>query len=166
MIPTTYDPLIKAAVEKFIPALEYQKYKAQLWEESKFKPGAVSHKGASGFAQFMPDTWAEWSPRAGFAGAPRSDIEASIFTGACYMGYLWGEWSSPRPADDRFCLAAASYNSGLGDLLDAQVAVGGKVLYAEIVPGLRVVEPGFCNETIRYVERIWDYYKCLLLRGG
>lgn len=162
MIPKKYDALILRAVDKHLPTLDPRYWKAQLFAESGMDPHVESDVGALGLAQFMPDTWAEWSPRAGFLGAKRTDPEAAIFTGAAYMAWLWGEWDSPRPAIDRYCLAAASYNSGIGDIVEAQKFQGGKLLYAEIIKGLPMADPKGAKETIKYVRSILTYYNDLV----
>jgi hypothetical protein len=72
-----------------------------IWQESRFNAGAVSPKGASGIAQFMPQT-ATWHGLA----EPFDPIEALRHS----AGYL-------RELRDRFGnlgLAAAGYNAGPG----------------------------------------------------
>lgn len=158
-----YDELIRQAAEKHLPGYDWRLYKAQLWEESRLDPEALSPVGAKGIAQFMPETWDEWSPRAGYRGEHRTDPEASIMTGAMYLSYLISEWHWPRPLIDRHCLALASYNSGLGDILKAQRASGDKVLYAEIIEKLADVEPDHAPETLGYVRKILSSYNGLVI---
>jgi len=153
-----YDSLIKAAVKKYLPRnFDWRLFKAQLWEESKLNPNAKSGKGAVGIAQFMPKTWTEWAPKAGFKGFKRTDPEASIFTGAAYMAYLMTKWHWPRPTADRECLAMASYNVGFGNMLKAQKLAGGATLYAEIISALPDVPRVNHTETINYVRRTMSY---------
>jgi membrane-bound lytic murein transglycosylase F len=146
-----YDPIIQTATDKYLPGVDWRLYKAQLWQESRLNPRAVSPAGAGGIAQFIPTTWDEQAPRAGYGGASRFDAVASIMTGAFYMRWLLSEWSWPRPEIDRHCLALASYNSGLGDLLKAQRESGNESLYAPIAAKLHIADPGGCGETIEYV---------------
>lgn len=156
---TTFDGHIVKAVEIWLPGYDWRLYKAQLWQESKLKPLAVSPAGAVGVAQFMPMTWAAWSRKSGYANSEPTDPEASIYTGACYMAYLIGEWSWPRPEIDRHCLAMASYNAGLGNILKAQKLSGNRSLYSEIITHLPAVT-GDDNapETIGYVRKILGYW--------
>lgn len=154
-----YDAQIRRAVSERFPHLDWRIYKALIWQESRFNNLAVSPVGAEGLAQFMPDTWAEWAPRAGYAGKRPHDAEASIATGAAYLAYLYSSWYSPRPDMDRICLMLASYNAGLGSLLKAQKQVGGKLLYREIIQGLPAVTGRHSKETIEYVKKILDYYR-------
>ena len=165
IINDTYDDLIRAAASRFIPDVDWRLLKAQYWQESRLIPDAVSPAGAVGIAQFMPATWKEQAPRAGYPHATRTDPEASIFAGAHYMRWLRGQWSWPRPEIDRHCLALASYNSGLGDILKAQRRMGGPSLYWEIIRGLPLVEPEHAEEPIEYVKRILRTYVRLVTEG-
>lgn len=158
-----YDILIQDATERFLKGYDWRLYKAQLWKESNFNPEAVSPVGARGIAQFMLDTWKEWSKKAGFDGAPIDDPKASIFTGACYLNWLIGQWSRPRPDIDRHCLALASYNAGLGNILKAQKAAGDPAGYAEISQALHLITGPYSRETLNYVERIMGHYVDLVL---
>lgn len=74
------------------------------------------------------------------------------------MARLRNGWSSPRPETDRHSLAMASYNAGFGNLLKAQSACGGGVLYSEIIACLPDVTGHHSKETIGYVEKTWDWY--------
>lgn len=160
-----YDGLIQQAAYNYLPDYDWRLYKAQLWQESRLDPNAESHKGALGLAQFMPMTWAAWAPKAGFKGRLRTDPEAAIYTGAAYMAWLVRQWKRERPLMDRYCLAAASYNSGLGDILRAQVIVGDLPLYAEIIRGLPQADPKGAVETTNYCRRILNVYNELVLEG-
>ena len=159
-----YDHMIRAAVQLYLAQYGYdwRLYKAQLWAESRLLPNALSSEGAEGVAQFMPETWLEWSPRAGFAGRDPTDPEAAIYTGAMYMAYLIGEWSSPRPQIDRYCLAMASYNAGFGNILKAQGRGGMKNGYSEIIEHLPKVTGSNAKETTNYIRNILKFYAQLI----
>lgn len=151
-----YDDMIRAATEYYLPeGYDYRMLKAQYWQESRLQKDAVSPAGASGIAQFMPKTWREWAPE-------HSDIfdpEASIDTGAEYMAWLIGQWSWPRPEIDRICLALASYNAGIGHILDAQELSGGQSLYGQIIGHLHdVTGDTHSAETRGYVLHILQFY--------
>ena len=156
-----YDLLIQDAVAKHLPEnYDWRLYRAQLIQESGLDPLAVSSAGAVGLSQMMRGTWTQWAPIAGYKGAKRTNPEASIFTGAAYMNYLIEEWSRPRPVVDRYCLAMASYNAGLGNILKAQKIQGDPALYAEIILGLAKIpgrRPRATRETIGYVGKILDF---------
>lgn len=162
-----YDAAIQAAVAKHLPGYDWRLYKAQLWQESRLNPRAVSPAGAGGIAQFMPDTWNEWTARADGAewNYDRFNAEASIHAGACYMAWLLGEWSWARPEIDRACLALASYNSGLGDILEAQRVSGMRHLYADIIAKLPEVEPEHAAEPIEYVQKVLGYWADHVTQG-
>tara|TARA_R110000772_G_scaffold268452_1_gene395562 strand:+ start:8185 stop:8694 length:510 start_codon:yes stop_codon:yes gene_type:complete len=158
---TDYDTMIQDAVEEHLPfGYDWRLFKAQLWQESRLKPDAVSPVGAVGIGQLMPDTWQAFGPKAGFALDlyDRTDAEASIHTAALYMAWLIDEWSWPRPDVDRYCLAMASYNAGLGHILEAQRIEGNPSLYADIIVALPdVTGSDNANETTKYVELILGF---------
>lgn len=86
----------------------------------------------------------------------------SIRAGAYYMARLARGWSSKRPVLDRWDLARASYNAGFGNLLKAQKAAGGAVLYADIIRALPQVTGHHSRETTTYVELIHKWYRRML----
>lgn len=154
-----YNEYIYTAAKEYVPEVDWRILKAQYWQESRFKPDAVSPVGAMGVAQIMPATWKQWAPRARMEDRDPFDAEASIFVGACYMGYLYGQWSSPRPHMDRVCLALASYNAGLGHLLSAQRRRSMHNYYGEIIKGLpEITGQRNSHETIDYVKKILGFY--------
>lgn len=158
-ISAEYDGLIfTSAVTNGLP-YDWRYWKSQIKQESQFNPNAMSFAGAVGLAQFMPKTWKEWAPKAGYPDTLPTDPEASVNTGAAYMKSLWLQWSAPRPEIDRICLAMASYNAGLGNILKAQKLAGDVNDYKSIISKLREVT-GEKNafETTTYVKRILGYY--------
>lgn len=76
---------------------------AQLWQESRFNPRAVSPKGAKGIAQFMPATARRFGITDPF------DIEQSIRGQAKYMRFLLDKFGD-------YALALAGYNAGEGNV--------------------------------------------------
>lgn len=154
-----YDHIIREAVTFHLSSkYDWRLYKAQLIQESRLDPLAKSQAGAVGLSQMMPRTWTEWAAKADYPGKKRTNPEASIHVGAAYMAYLIEQWSWPRPVADRYCLAMASYNAGLGNILKAQKRMGDPSLYAEIILGLPAVTgPKNSKETITYVSRILDF---------
>lgn len=157
-LKSDYDQWIEDAAATHLPeGYDYRLYKAQLWQESRLDPNAVSPAGAVGLSQQMPKTWTQWAPIAGYQGEKRTDPKASIYTGAAYMAWLIDEWSWPRPTADRYCLAVASYNAGLGNILKAQKIMGNPSSYAEIIKGLPQITGRKSRETIKYVGNILDF---------
>lgn len=140
-------------------------WKAQLYQESKLDPDAVSPVGASGLAQFMPATWTEITRQLGWSGISAHAAGPAIVAGAVYMERGCKGWSSPRPAIDRLKLAQASYNAGFGNLLKAQKACGGPALYADISACLCGITGHHCKETLTYVTRIEIWKEKLDVHG-
>lgn len=150
-----YDREIRRAVADYWPDYPWwHSWKAQLWQESRLDPAAVSPVGAAGLAQFMPGTWAEVARQLRLPPGVSPHEDIAIAAGAWYMARLRHQWSAPRPADDRQYLAQASYNAGLRHLLAAQRLCGGENLYLNIVRCLPAVTGRASDETITYVKRI------------
>lgn len=160
-VKTEYDDIIKKAVEKHLPGYDWRLYKSLLVVESGLNPKAVSPAGAGGLAQFMPETWKEWAPKAGYPEANRFDPEASIMVGAAYMADLIKKWKTPRPDVDRHCLAMLSYNAGFTHVVTAQKIANGSVYFKDIVNALPKV-PGLSDARIRdgqaYAKKIYTCY--------
>lgn len=161
-----YDELIREAAHKHLgsPGPDWRWWKAQIWAESAMDPDAVSEAGARGLAQFMPETWADMERKV-WRGESRDihDPKASIRAGAYYMALLMCEWNAPRPAIDRWMLAVASYNAGLGNLLKAQQAAGGANDFASIIAALPQVTGDHAKETRAYCKRICETFYTLVL---
>lgn len=156
---TIYDDSIKKYHAQYKLPYTWTLLKAQLMAESNLNPNAVSPVGAKGLAQFMPDTWTEYLTKCSLPATTLAcNGEASIKCCAAYMADLIKGWSSPRPELDRYNLALASYNAGMGNLIKAQKIVHGVNDYATIVSALKFVT-GNANakQTTDYVNRITDY---------
>ncbi len=87
---------------------------AQMYQESKFDPQAVSWVGAQGLMQVMPDTGREL----GFTDL--HDPESNIHAGVKYMHQLLQRFDAKISMDERMRLALAAYNVGYGHVLDAR----------------------------------------------
>ncbi|MEW6640598.1 MAG: lytic transglycosylase domain-containing protein [Pseudomonadota bacterium] len=96
------DTLAEAAKANDIPPSFFARL---IWQESQFNPEEVSHAGAQGVAQFMPDTAAEEGLDDPFD--PRKALPAS----ARLLRKL-------RDRLGNLGLAAAAYNAGTGRILD------------------------------------------------
>jgi len=130
-------------------------WKAQLYQESRLDPAALSPVGAAGLAQFMPPTWADVSHQLGWAGVSPQVAKYAIAGGAYYMARLRQTWRSERPLMEKHRLAEASYNAGAGHILAAQQACNDARLWDEIKRCL-VLVTGSRNarQTIDYVDQI------------
>ncbi|WP_369625122.1 transglycosylase SLT domain-containing protein [Marinobacterium sp. BA1] len=162
--PDQYDLKIRQAAKRYLPGYDWRLWKAQLFQESRLKPDAVSPVGARGLAQFMPGTWAEVSQQLGYSGISPHASGPAITAGAYYQGRMISIWKAERPAADRYSLAAASYNAGAGNIIEAQRVAGGANDYASIIQALPQVTGHHARETTTYVERIWTYWQQMVLR--
>jgi soluble lytic murein transglycosylase len=95
---TTYDRLIRQHSEA--NGLDYRLVKAVMLAESKGNPTAVSHKGARGLMQIMPETGEELALRNPF------DPEENIRAGARYLKLLYELFKGDLE------LVLAAYNAG------------------------------------------------------
>lgn len=156
-----FDLKIRAAVRDYWPDYPFwMAWKAQLYQESRLDPAAVSPVGAAGLAQFMPGTWKQVAAelKLGQSG-PHTDV--AIEAGAYYMAKLRRGWSSSRPQEDRHKLAQASYNAGFGNILAAQRVCGGASLFEPIIVCLPQVTGRHSAETIIYVARIEKWWRMM-----
>ena len=91
---------------------------AQMYQESRFDPAAVSWVGAQGLMQVMPATGRQM----GFT--ELHDPEEGIHAGVKYMDHLLGRFDPKLPMEVRVQFALASYNAGYGHVLDARRLAG------------------------------------------
>ena len=77
---------------------------AVIWQESKYKPAAVSHAGAQGMMQLMP------AAAKRFNCEDRLNPEANIQAGTKYLRWLLKRF------DGNVTLALAAYNAGEGNV--------------------------------------------------
>ncbi len=80
--------------------------------ESGFTAGTTSHRGASGYWQFMPNTAKAFGLRVDSLVDERQNIEKSTAAAAKYIKALYQEFNS-------WTLVAAAFNVGEGNLLRA-----------------------------------------------
>ncbi len=110
-----YDPLILPAVQTHFPELledfgpcGWLWIKAQIWQESRFDPAAVSPAGAMGLMQLMPGT------AAGLGLSNPHSPEQSITGGVRYLAEQYRKLAEIRPHGSRLRFALAAYNGGRG----------------------------------------------------
>lgn len=156
-----YDIAFMKHTRHYMPTVDWRLLKAQCFQESAFDEEAVSPVGAQGLCQFMPDTWSDELERANLTGHP-FNYDLNIQIAAQYMGRLVREWSAPRPQEDRVSLAMASYNAGLGNLLESQRVCDGRNLFTDIMICLPCITGHHSRETTQYVYRIWAFYSELV----
>ncbi|MGE0658270.1 MAG: transglycosylase SLT domain-containing protein [Reyranellaceae bacterium] len=156
-----YDGQIQRAASTWLPGVPWKLWKAQLYQESRLKPDAVSPVGATGIAQFMPGTWDQITREMGWGLVDRRLAGPSIEAGAYFMAKLRRAWTAPRSDDDRLKLAQASYNAGLGNILRSQQRCGNPSPYDAITACLHLVTGRHAAETRHYVPAIWRWWALL-----
>jgi Transglycosylase SLT domain len=134
-IPNLCDALGAAAAANELPVNFFTRL---IWQESRFKPDAISRKGAQGIAQFMPAT-----ARASGLENPFNPLEAITKSGQL-LGDLRREFGN-------LGLAAAAYNAGSGRVHDwlgrARQLPQETRTYVRIVTGRSVEEWAGGSET-------------------
>ena len=151
-----YWPDITAAVERRFPA-EFQyplAWTAQLYQESLCKPDAISHAGAGGIAQIMKPT-ARYI--AGVIGVDfdRMNAAQAIDAGAFYQAKRMNTFMRRnRTGAQAYELGAASYNSGLHNVLKSQRLCDNARLWKDVQKCQPKVTGRHAAETITYVTRI------------
>jgi membrane-bound lytic murein transglycosylase F len=173
-----YKPIIKKYAKRY--GFDWRLIAAQIVQESGFKEKARSRVGALGLMQIMPGTAREISNELDFQFIlknPRENITAGI-----YHLHKQYRYFPESQFEDRTRLALAAYNSGAGRVFDAQEITrfkkhpSGKWDYVK--PSLTLLkksdwelhlqiwpngQPKYgyfygSDETIQYVERIWNMY--------
>lgn len=153
--PKKYDSFFKEAIIFMPPGTPWQLLKAQCWQESRLDPTAIAADGGMGLCQFMPGTWNDIKSRYKLKGSPFI-AKLSITACSLYMSDLYNSWSSPRSSEDRYKLALASYNAGIGNILKSQEKSGWKSDYSSIESELHKIT-GDRNSKItkEYVHKIF-----------
>lgn len=163
----TYDKLIKTSTHQYLEGVDWRLVKAQLWQESKLRPNAVSPAGAQGLAQFMQGTWSDMKKQMRMPEQARPFDPVYAVPALCfYMAQLHEEWNAEREPADRYALTLASYNAGMGNLLKAQKLAGDAAEYHRIIAQLPAVTGrDNAHETTTYVSRIFGYFTAQILEG-
>ena len=107
-----YDEKVKKYAEYY--RQDWRLVTAQMFQESRFDPDAVSWVGALGLMQVMPAT----GKQMGFT--ELHDPDQGIHAGVKYMDHLLKRFDPKLPMEVRVHFALASYNAGYGHLLDAR----------------------------------------------
>ena len=125
-------------------------------QESNLDPAAVSPRGARGIMQVMPATWAEIQKAMGWHGISPHSVPHNIFGGVWYQSRMARIWfGRARSRGETYDLGLASYNAGVGTILQAQELCANARLWRAIAPCLPSVS-GATNarETTDYVRLI------------
>jgi membrane-bound lytic murein transglycosylase MltF len=141
-----------------LPENDWRWFKAQCYQESRLKAGAVSPAGAAGLCQLMPGAAAD----AGLSPTQRFDPEKNIKAGAIILRRNIRVWRERDTRFHRLQLGWAGYNAGAGWIVKAQSLCGGPALWEFIAPCLHRVTGHHALETIRYVAIIPSWYQGLV----
>ena len=109
---SAYDKHVKNYSEKY--GFDWRLITAQMFSESRFRPSVRSSAGAIGLMQVMTNTGKQLKLR------KLTDPETNIHAGIKYMHWLSGKFEDELPVADRMWFTLASYNAGLGHVLDAR----------------------------------------------
>ncbi len=173
-----YKPIIKKYAKRY--GFDWRLIAAQIVQESGFKEKARSRVGARGLMQIMPRTAKELSGELNFEFIfknPRENITAGIYHLKKQFRYF-----PESQFNDRTRLALASYNAGAGRVFDAQKITNyqkySRNRWIYVRPNLSLLKKsdwqlhlqvwpdgspkyGYfygSDETIKYVDRIWNTY--------
>jgi len=111
-----YDELVRKYSDRY--GFDWRLVTAQMYQESKFNPGAKSHIGARGLMQLMPRTAKAMGVE------DISDPASSIRGGIKYLDWLRDRFDNDLPISDRLWFTLASYNAGAGHVQDARRLAG------------------------------------------
>lgn len=107
-----YDELTRRYGRKF--GLDWRLLVAQMYQESRFDPKAVSWMGARGLLQVMPQTGRELGFKDLF------DPEQNVNAGVKYLTQMIGALDPAIPLQQRVRFGLAAYNAGFGHVIDAR----------------------------------------------
>lgn len=110
---TIYDDLIKQAADSL--RWDWRLLASQMYQESGFRPNEISWAGAVGLMQLVPETGKR------FGAVDLKNPEQNIKAAAAFLKYLEGLWGKTiEDKQERLKFTLASYNVGLGHVIDAR----------------------------------------------
>jgi len=136
------------------------------YQESRWRPSAVSPRGAQGVMMLMPVTATKMGVKNVFA------ADENIFGGARYLAYMKERIPKRILDPDRTLLALAAYNMGIGHLEDARIITQMRKKSPDRWSDVRAnlhrlsdpawhtrVKRGYANgrETAQFVERVSQF---------
>lgn len=164
-----YDQLVKSYSERI--GWDWLLVSALIYQESQFKPKVVSHKGAVGLMQVMPSTANL------FGYDSQHSPTTNVYLGTRLLSRLTKAFERyPIPVEERSKFVLASYNGGIGHILDAmklaQKYGDNPYHWAEVAKFLKLKRnPAYYNdkvvkfgvfydsETTRFVNDILERYQ-------
>ena len=157
-------PFFEAAGQE--TGLGWRLLAALAYQESRWRPSAVSPRGAQGVMMLMPVTATKMGVKNVFA------AEENIFGGARYLAYMKERIPKRILDPDRTLLAMAAYNMGIGHLEDARIITQMRKRNPDRWSDVRAnlhrlsdpvwhtrVQRGYANgrETAQFVERVSQF---------
>ncbi|NIR31230.1 MAG: transporter substrate-binding domain-containing protein [Gammaproteobacteria bacterium] len=162
-----YDEIVKKYAEQY--GFDWHLLIAQMYQESRFDPGARSWMGALGLMQVLPRTAKQ------FGFTDLHDPEKGVHAGIRYLAWLRERFDEDISVHDRTWFALASYNAGLGHVRDArrlakQLGQEPKRWFGEVEQAMlllarkkyaRKAHHGYVRgrETVKYVREIRNRYE-------
>ncbi|HET7809185.1 MAG TPA: transglycosylase SLT domain-containing protein [Steroidobacteraceae bacterium] len=136
------------------------------YQESRWRPAAVSNRGAQGVMMLMPETAKKMGVKNVFS------PDENILAGARYLAYMRERIPKRIRDPDRTWLAIAAYNIGIGHLEDARIITQMRKKNPDRWTDVRAnlprlsdpywhskVKRGYANgkETLEFVERVSQF---------
>lgn len=169
-----YDGLVQKYAKEY--GLDWRLVVSQMYQESRFDPTAKSWMGAMGLMQIMPQTAVELGLE------DLHQPETSVHGGVKYLHELLRLFEPELPVADRTWFALASYNAGIGHVLDArglarQLSLDPNQWFGNVEKAmLLLAKPEYAKnarhgyvrgyEPVKYVREIRDRYRAYLLLAG
>jgi membrane-bound lytic murein transglycosylase MltF len=160
-LESCYDGLLQYHCQSVNAAPPWKLMKAQMKQESRFNPLAVSATGPVGLFQFTASTWKDYSQPMD----DRRDIFKSTGAAVRYMRSLMA-WAVNHNVngEDVYRFALGAYNAGQGNLLKAMRAADAAGadpwLWANVLSSLAgILTPGKLSEVTDYVDRVMAQWK-------
>lgn len=166
-----YQKITKKYAEKY--DLDWRLVTAQMYQESRFNPFATSWVGAKGLMQVMPRTGRQ------FGFTKLQDPEIGIHAGTRYLAWLRDRFKTDLDVKNRMWFMLASYNAGLGHVIDARTLARRKgwdknVWFGNVEKAMLLLSKpeyhkkarhGYVRgkEPVDYVRKIRDRYQAYLL---
>lgn len=107
-----YDGMVKKYAKEY--GLDWRLLVSQIYQESRFDPNAKSWMGAMGLMQVMPRTAMELGLE------DLHHTETGLHAGVKYLHGLLRQFEPELAVADRTWFALASYNAGIGHVIDAR----------------------------------------------
>ena len=164
-----YDDLIKTGAVAL--GWDWRLLAAVIYQESRFEENDESWAGARGLMQLMPRTAER------FGAADVNNPAENLQAGVRYLQYLDNYWAKTiDDSEERTKFVLASYNAGLGHILDARELAASRgrnpAVWEDHVEEMLlkksqpeyfndpVVKTGYCRcrETTKYVENVLTRY--------